>query len=108
MVDSVDLNLSRREPPHASSCGHAVGRGNLDINSKGNRVFMSDKAKYLISKIYVVFRSPKRPSLMSDSTVISQHLASMEPLIAASGRGELAELSVEIFRQFGEWTFTQP
>ena len=45
---------------------------------------------------------------MAESTSIIRHITSMEPLLPASGRGDLAELSVEIFRKSGELTVTLP
>ena len=45
---------------------------------------------------------------MPPSSSIFRHISSMEPLLPASGLGELAELSVEIFRKSGELTATLP
>ena len=45
---------------------------------------------------------------MSHSSSIIRHISSIEPLLPASGRGELAELSVEIFRKSGELKATLP
>jgi Fic family protein len=45
---------------------------------------------------------------MPKSESICRRIVSMEPLLPSSGRGELAELSVEIFRKSGELTATLP